>query len=101
MSYEIVYLSRRNLMTLLAKLDANKDEPGSSMCSIIKHQNPRLDVPFRQSVESLVVVSIDDEAFYSSQYRSAGFMKHADHLPAPSTGVEPNPYEGNDDEKVH
>ena len=99
MSYEIVYLSRRNLMTLLAKLDANKDEPGSSLCSIIKHQNPRLDVKFRQSVESLVVVAVDDEVFYSSQYRPAGFMKHADHLPAPSTGIESNPYEENDDEK--
>ena len=98
---QVVYLSRRKLMTLLAKLDANKDEPGSSTCSIIKNQNPRLDIPFRQSMENLVVVAIDDEVFYSSQERSAGFMKHADHLPTPSTGIEPNPFEGNDDEKVH
>ena len=93
---QVVYLSRRNLMTLLAKLDANKAEPGSSMCSIIKLQNPRLDVSFRQSMEHLVVVAIDDEVFYPSQERSAGYMMHTDHLPAPSTGIESDPRTNSD-----
>lgn len=87
---DVVYLSRRNLLALLAKLDANIAQPGSSQCSIIKYQPSSMNAPFRQSMDSLMVIAVDDEAFYAGQQRSAGQMHPREEvkLPKPSTGID-------------
>ena len=87
-SENIVYLSRRNLLALLGKLDANAASPGSSACAIVKHQ-PAVNSPFRQTMEDILVVAVEDEAFYGGQQREAGRMHPREevNLPKPSTGV--------------
>ena len=86
---DIVYLSRRNLLALIAKLDANVASAGTSQTAIIKYQPVNLNAPFRQSMESLVVVAVEDEVFYGGLQRSAGEMhpREESNLPKPSTGV--------------
>lgn len=88
---EIVYLSRRNLLALLAKLDANVEAGCAvSQCAIIKHQPVSIGAPYRQTMDSLVVIAVEDEAFYAGQGRAAGQMidREEVNLPKPSTGVE-------------
>ena len=88
-SENIVYLSRRNLLALLAKLDANIQNQGTSACSILKFQPQNPNVAFRQTMEDIMVVAVEDEAFYGGQARAAGAMHEREevNLPKPSTGV--------------
>jgi hypothetical protein len=65
-----VYLSRRNLLTLLAKLDRNRDMPGSSQCTIIKNDNNHPKYP--QSMKHIQVTAVEDEDYYVD--RPAGEM---------------------------
>ena len=55
-----VFLSRRNLLTLLYKLDAVK-RGEESACTIVKYRN---DVPFqfRQTMDSIAVIGVEDGA---------------------------------------
>lgn len=90
---DVIYLSRRNLLALLAKLDANVAAGCQvSQCSIIKHQ-PDMNAPHRQSMQDIVVIAVEDEAFYGGQGRAAGEMhpREEKNLPKPSTGLEPVP----------
>ena len=89
MTDEVLYLSRRNLLVLLAKLDANLVSAGISQCAIVKYQPPNMNVPFRQSMEAITIIAIEDEEFYSAQARAAGEMHPREeiNLPKPSTGV--------------
>lgn len=81
-----IYLSRRNLLTLLSKLDrqANGDE---TMCTIIKNRNPS--PSYQQTMQQIAVIAVDDEEYYGSQGRPAGVMVPQDeaNLPKPSTGT--------------
>lgn len=61
MQTAVVYLSRRNLLTLLAKLDRVK-EGGESQCTIIKRDNKH--AVFPQSHDSIVVTAVEDEEYY-------------------------------------
>jgi hypothetical protein len=63
-----VYLSRRNLLTLLSKLD-HKATGGETQCTIIKNDNGHPN--FKQSMKSIQVIAVDDEEYY------------ADHQPGP------------------
>ncbi len=82
-----IYLSRRNLTALLAKLDA--DAQGiETACTIIKHQNP--DVPvYQQTMSTIAVIAVQDEEYYSTQARPAGEMHPREEvqLAKPSTGI--------------
>ena len=61
----VVYLSKRNLLTLLSKLD--RFEKGEeTKCAIIKYANP-LDtycLRMESSVEEVMVIAIPDDKYY-------------------------------------
>jgi hypothetical protein len=58
---ERIYLSRRNLMTLLSKLD-RFEQGQETKCAIIKYANP-LD-PYCNTVDEVMVIAVPDEKFY-------------------------------------
>lgn len=66
-----VYLSRRNLLTLLAKLD-RLAEGDATECAIIKSDNEHPKYP--QTMKSIMVVAIEDDEYYGSSGRNAGEM---------------------------
>lgn len=61
----VVYLSRRNLETLLNKLDANRRDPGTSQCTIIKMDMAHPVYP--QSHPRISVTAVEDEAYYEDR----------------------------------
>lgn len=81
MTENILYLSKRNLLTLLSKLE--RFESGQeTQCAIIKNSN-NLD-PYNMRIgceDSVMVIAIPDEKFYVN--RKAGQM-HPDDDPDPS-----------------
>ena len=85
-----IFLSRRNLLALLSKLD-RKVAGESTACTIIKYRDnlPGAEVVYNQTMDSVHVVAVDDEEFYTAHKRPAGIMAPADEhsLPVPSTGV--------------
>lgn len=81
-----VYLSRRNLVALLSKLD-RRAAGESTRCTINKNKQPSAE--YQQTMQTIDVIAVEDEEYYSSQNRSAGIMHPADesNLAVPSTGV--------------
>jgi hypothetical protein len=82
-----IYLSRRNLTALLAKLDA--DAAGiDTACTIIKNRNPDV-AAYQQTMSSIAVIAVQDEEYYGAQQRPAGEMHPREEvqLEKPSTGV--------------
>jgi hypothetical protein len=70
---ETLYLSKRNLLTLLNKLErAEQGEP--THCAIIKYRNTN--DPFVNSMEAVLVVAVTDEELYNK--RQAGAIHPAD-----------------------
>jgi hypothetical protein len=67
-----IYLTRRNLQTLLNKLDrtANGDP---SACSIIKHDDTHKTYP--QSMKSCMVIAVEDADYYTDREPGAIFYK--------------------------
>ena len=72
---EIVYLTRRNLLTLLSKLD-RAAEGDYTECTLIKNDNvhPR----FPQTMDAVAVVAIEDKDYYTT--RDPGVIHHADEV---------------------
>lgn len=64
---EKIYLSERNLRTLLLKVERFK-AGGETACTLIKHAN-HLD-PYCQSMDTIAVIAIPDELYYTK--RDAG-----------------------------
>jgi hypothetical protein len=64
-----IYLSRRNLLALLSKLD-RKAAGEESYCTIIKRDN--LHDKYPQSMSSCRVTAVEDEEYYTT--REAGVM---------------------------
>lgn len=64
---ERVYLSRRNLQTLLNKLN-RKAGGGTTHCAIVKNDNAH--PKYAQTMDSIMVIAIEDDEYYSE--RSAG-----------------------------
>lgn len=62
-----VYLSERNLRTLLSKIDRYKSGDETA-CTLIKYANP-LD-PYCQSMDEIAVIAIPDDRYYTT--RDAG-----------------------------
>lgn len=70
---ERVYLSRRNLLTLLSKLDrAAAGE--QTFCTLIKRDNAHPVYP--QTMDAIEVVAIEDEEYYCT--RDAGTVHPSD-----------------------
>lgn len=81
-----IYLSRRNLLALLSKLD--RDEAGESThCAIIK--NKGISPEFQQTMDTIMVIAVQDDEYYEAQVRPAGVMHPSDevNLTVPSTGT--------------
>ena len=56
-----VYLSRRNLLTLLSKLDRNLELAESSKCTIIKQDTAH---PIYPCTDVIYVTAVEDEEYY-------------------------------------
>lgn len=84
MERERIYLSKRNLLTLLSKLD--RFEKGEeTQCTLVKYANP-LD-PYCNSIDEIEVIAIPDEFYYTA--RQAGAVHPSDD-PDPSQ-ADPTP----------
>ena len=70
---EQIYLSRRNLLTLLSKLDRAKSGDATAK-TIVKYMNPK--DPFVQTMDSIAVTAVEDEDYYID--RTPGVMHPAD-----------------------
>ena len=68
-----IYLSKRNLLALLSKLDRleNGDE---TACAIVKYANPS--DPYCNTIDQVVVTAVADEEFYAN--RQPGVMHPLD-----------------------
>lgn len=81
-----LYLSRRNLLALLSKLD--RDAAGEhTVCTLIKHQQPS--PAYQQTMKEIAVIAVQDEDYYGIQDRPAGEVYPSDEvkLDMPSTGT--------------
>lgn len=74
-----VYLSRRNLLALLSKLDRNRASPGSSSVTLVKCDTEH---PVYPCSDVTIVTALEDEAYYTD--RPPGDV-HADDIPAGAT----------------
>lgn len=85
-----IYLSRRNLVALLSKLDRVAAGEHSE-CALIKHKGNGAE--YQQTMKKVMVIAVDDEEYYESQNRSAGEMHPADeiNLNKPTTGTQCGP----------
>lgn len=68
-----VYLSRRNLLTLLSKLD-RKIAGQQTECTLIKRDNTHPIFP--QTMKAIEVVAVEDEEYYT--HRDPGAVCNAD-----------------------
>lgn len=59
-----IYLSRRNLLTLLAKLDAQA-EGEFTACTIVKNDNQHPIYP--QTMKSIMVTAVEDNEYYTDR----------------------------------
>jgi len=67
-----IYLTRRNLLTLLNKLDRNRIG-GDSACTIIKRDNKHPKYP--QTMAQISITALEDEEYYTD--RGPGYTKDA------------------------
>lgn len=72
---EQIYLSRRNLLTLLSKLDRQRDGE-STACTVIKFRNEA--DPYIQSMDTIAVTAVEDDVYYAK--RNAGPMHPDDEV---------------------
>ena len=68
-----IYLSRRNLLTLLSKLD-RQAAGDATACAIVKYANPS--DPYCNTIDQVMVIAVPDDEFYAD--RSPGIMHPAD-----------------------
>ena len=75
MKQHTLYLSRRNLLALLSKLDRleNGDE---TACAIVKYANPS--DPYCNTIDQVMVIAVPDDEFYAN--RSPGIMHPLDEV---------------------
>lgn len=70
-----VFLSRRNLLTLLSKLDRHAGGENTAR-SIVKYRNELDPAEYRQTLDEITITAVEDGAYYVS--RSAGVMHPKD-----------------------
>lgn len=73
MSQHRVFLSRRNLLTLLSKLDRMKAGEESA-CTLIKYDNQNPKYP--QTLDEIAITAVEDAEYYGD--RSPGTVLGAD-----------------------
>lgn len=68
MKQHTLYLSRRNLLTLLSKLD--RQEAGDeTACAIVKYSNPT--DPYCNTMDQVTVIAVPDDRFYTNRLPGA------------------------------
>jgi hypothetical protein len=70
---QTVYLTRRNLLILLSKLDRNKLQPESSQCTIIKRDTVHPEFPCS---DVIWIKAVEDDVYYKD--RPEGIVHPAD-----------------------
>ncbi len=81
---DVVYLSRRNLLTLLSKLDRlEAGEP--TACTIIKRADPG--AAQTQTMPEIAVVAISDDVAYAHRQAGAVVAEDEVNTTVPATGV--------------
>lgn len=65
-----LFLSRRNLQTLINKLDRNRIG-GNSQCGLIKYYNKDDPKEFRQTEDCVFVFAVEDEEYYKKRLPGA------------------------------
>jgi hypothetical protein len=70
-----IYLSRRNLLTLLSKLDRKKQGDGTR-CTLIKTDTTH--PKFAQTIDEIEVIAVEDSEYYVD--RTPGQVHHLDEL---------------------
>ena len=68
-----IYLSKRNLLALLSKLD-RQAAGDATACAIVKYSNPT--DPYCNTIDQVVVTAVADEEFYAN--RAPGVMHPLD-----------------------
>lgn len=68
-----IYLTRRNLLTLLSKLDRNRETPGSSQATLVKQDTEHGKYPCS---DITYVTAVEDEDYYTD--RSPGAVHPQD-----------------------
>lgn len=68
-----IYLSKRNLLTLLSKLE-RLEHGAETACAIVKYANPT--DPYCNTIDEIMVFAIPDEKFYTN--RKPGIVYPAD-----------------------
>ena len=79
---EQLFLSKRNLLTLLSKLE-RLEEGQTTACAIVKHANT-MD-PYCNTIDEIMVIAIPDELFYVN--RAPGPMHPLDESNMQNNGV--------------
>ena len=69
---EQLYLSERNLLTLLSKLQRKKNGEETA-CSIVKYSNEN--DPFVSTIDSVVITAVTDEEYYTKREPGEVFDK--------------------------
>ena len=72
-----LYLTRRNLLTLLSKLDRKK-EGDDTACTIVKYKNPPAE--FQQTMDSCIITAVEDDEYYTALNRPAGEIHPLDEI---------------------
>jgi hypothetical protein len=70
-----LFLSRRNLLVLLSKLD-RKSAGEVTECTLIKNQQPA--EAYQQTMKSIQVIAVEDADYYGKQKRAPGVVLFAD-----------------------
>lgn len=70
-----VYLSKRNLLTLLSKLE-RQEQGHTTQCTLVKYQASG--VEYQQTMDSINVIAVADDVYYASQQRSPGIVHPLD-----------------------
>lgn len=73
----VVYLSRRNLLTLLSKLDRKK-QGDMTACTILKNDDVHPTYP--QSMPTIMVVGVEDDDYYKDRSPGAVHPKENEFL---------------------
>ena len=63
-----IYLSKRNLLALLSKLD-RLEAGDETACAIIKYSNPA--DPYCNTIKEIMVVAVPDDKFYANRQPGA------------------------------
>lgn len=69
-----VFLSRRNLLTLLSKLDRLAGGENTAR-SIIKYRNELDPTEYQQTLDKIIITAVEDDTYYVNRTAGAVYLK--------------------------